>query len=75
MEHNLVDIDLVIENGLQSSEPGSKNLYDSVIEAVEKPLFMSLMSRFNHNQTKVANALGLNRGTTRKKLKQYGLID
>jgi Fis family transcriptional regulator len=27
-----------------------------------------------HNQTRAAQVLGLNRGTLRKKLKQYGLL-
>jgi Fis family transcriptional regulator len=33
-----------------------------------------VMKYTRHNQTKAANVLGLNRGTLRKKLKQYGLL-
>lgn len=49
-------------------------LYQSVIATFEKPLLKELMERNKYNQSKVAEILGLNRGTTRKKLKQYGLI-
>ncbi len=48
-------------------------LYKLVIEEVERPLLEVLMHRCGGNQTKVAQYLGLNRGTLRKKLKYYGL--
>jgi Fis family transcriptional regulator, factor for inversion stimulation protein len=48
-------------------------LYKLVIEEVERPLLEILMHRCDGNQTKVAQYLGLNRGTLRKKLKHYGL--
>ena len=48
-------------------------LYKLVVEEVERPLLEVLMHRCHGNQTKVAQYLGLNRGTLRKKLKHYGL--
>ncbi|WP_416884949.1 DNA-binding transcriptional regulator Fis [Marinospirillum sp.] len=50
------------------------NLYDMVLEEVEAPLLEAVMRYTEHNQTKASNLLGLNRGTLRKKLKQYNLI-
>jgi Fis family transcriptional regulator len=50
------------------------DLYDLVMQEVEAPLFASVMNYTRDNQSKAAALLGLNRGTLRKKLKQYNLI-
>ncbi|QGX39457.1 DNA-binding transcriptional regulator Fis [Permianibacter aggregans] len=49
------------------------NLYDLVLAEVEAPMLEVVMKQVRNNQTKAANLLGLNRGTLRKKLKQYDL--
>ena len=49
-------------------------LYDLVIGEVERPLFEAVMDYTNGNQSKAAGILGINRGTLRKKLKTYSLI-
>lgn len=51
------------------------DLYAMVMAEVEAPLFSAVMRHTAGNQTRAAEVLGLNRGTLRKKLKQYGLID
>lgn len=50
------------------------NVYEMVLSEVETPLLEVVMKYTRHNQTKAAEVLGLNRGTLRKKLKQYGLL-
>lgn len=50
------------------------NLYDLVLTEVEAPLLEAVMRHTNNNQTQASSLLGLNRGTLRKKLKQYDLI-
>jgi len=50
------------------------NVYELVMAEVEAPLLEVVMSYTRHNQTKAAEMLGLNRGTLRKKLKQYGQL-
>lgn len=50
------------------------NLYNMVIAEVEAPLLAIVMNQVKSNQTKAADLLGLNRGTLRKKLKQYDLL-
>ncbi|MGJ8513441.1 DNA-binding transcriptional regulator Fis [Carnimonas bestiolae] len=50
------------------------DLYQMVITEVEAPLLASVMEHVNGNQTAASQMLGLNRGTLRKKLKQYGLL-
>lgn len=50
------------------------NLYDLVLAEVEAPLLEVVMKQVRNNQTKASQVLGLNRGTLRKKLKQYKLI-
>lgn len=50
------------------------DVYDMVLAEVEAPMLEIVMKHTRHNQTKAAQVLGLNRGTLRKKLKQYGLL-
>lgn len=50
------------------------DVYEMVMAEVEAPLLEVVMKYTRHNQTKAATVLGLNRGTLRKKLKQYGLL-
>ena len=49
-------------------------VYDMVMAEVEAPMLEIVMKYTRHNQTKASQVLGLNRGTLRKKLKQYGLL-
>jgi Fis family transcriptional regulator len=50
------------------------NIYEMVMSEVEAPLFEEVMKYSRNNQTNASNLMGLNRGTLRKKLKQYGLL-
>ncbi|OED40888.1 methyltransferase [Endozoicomonas sp. (ex Bugula neritina AB1)] len=50
------------------------DVYDMVLSEVEAPLLETVMAYVKGNQTKASVLLGLNRGTLRKKLKQYGLL-
>jgi Fis family transcriptional regulator len=50
------------------------NVYDMVLAEVEAPLLARVLEYTRGNQTRAAEVLGLNRGTLRKKLKQYKLI-
>ena len=49
-------------------------LYELVLNEVEQPLLEVVMKHTDGNQSRTATILGLNRGTLRKKLKQYDLI-
>ena len=51
------------------------DVYQMVLAEVEAPLLTQIMQYTRNNQTKASRMLGLNRGTLRKKLKQYGLLD
>ena len=50
------------------------DVYNMVLAEVEAPLQESVMDYVQGNQTRASEVLGLNRGTLRKKLKQYGLL-
>lgn len=50
------------------------DVYQLVLSEIEAPLFEAVMTYTKDNQTKASEVLGLNRGTLRKKLKQYGLL-
>lgn len=51
-----------------------EGIYDMVIGQVEHALLESVMLHMRGNQTRAAEALGINRSTLRKKLKQYDLL-
>jgi Fis family transcriptional regulator len=57
---------------LNGDRPG--DLYDLVIGEVERPLFKAVLDYTHGNQSQAAGILGLNRGTLRKKLRYYSLI-
>lgn len=50
------------------------DVYQLVLSEVEAPLLEQVMKYTRNNQTRASTLLGLNRGTLRKKLKQYGLL-
>lgn len=52
----------------------TSDLYELVMAQVEPPLLESVLAYTKNNQSRAAEILGLNRGTLRKKLKQYNLI-
>ena len=52
----------------------TKELYSLVMAEIEPPLLEAAMKYTRNNQSKTAALLGLNRGTLRKKLKQYNLL-
>ncbi|MFN2329241.1 MAG: DNA-binding transcriptional regulator Fis [Chromatocurvus sp.] len=49
------------------------DFYQLVLSQVEPPLLREVMAYTRHNQTRAAEMLGLNRGTLRKKLRQYDI--
>jgi Fis family transcriptional regulator len=57
---------------LNGDRPG--DLYDLVMGEVERPLFKAVLDYTQGNQSQAAGILGLNRGTLRKKLRYYSLI-
>lgn len=56
---------------LDGHAPGE--LYQLMLGEVEKPLLEKVIQHTGGNQTRASEILGINRGTLRKKLKQYGL--
>lgn len=50
-------------------------LYKMVMGETEEALLRYVLQRTEHNQTHTAEILGMNRGTLRKKLRAYRLID
>ncbi len=60
-------------HSLNGHRPGA--LYDLVIGEVEKPLFRAVLNYTDGNQSRAAEILGINRGTLRKKLRDYRLTN
>lgn len=50
-----------------------EDLHQMVLREVEAPLFAEVLRHYDGNQSRTAAALGINRSTLRKKLKQYKL--
>lgn len=51
-----------------------RGLYEMVIAEVEAPLLEAVMTHTKGNQSNAAEILGMNRGTLRKKLREYKLV-
>ncbi len=49
------------------------DLYELVRAEIERPLLDMVMQYTRGNQTRAASMMGINRGTLRKKLKQYSM--
>lgn len=49
-------------------------MYDMMVRVVEKPLLEVVMEHAEHNQSRAAQWLGLNRNTLRKKLIEHKLL-
>ena len=50
-------------------------LYALVLREIEEPLFRAVMEYVDGNQCRAAEVLGINRGTLRRKLEDYGLVE
>ena len=59
-------------DSLNGDRPG--DLYTLVLGEVEQPLFKAVMDYTQGNQSQAAGILGINRGTLRKKLRTYSLL-
>lgn len=60
---------------VQLKDQAPNNLYELVLAEVEVPLIQAVMEFTKGNQSRAAILLGLSRGTLRKKLKIYGMLD
>jgi Fis family transcriptional regulator len=58
---------------LKGEEPSE--VYPMVLTEIEVPLLEVVMKQTKNNQSLTARMLGLSRGTTRQKLKKYGLLE
>ena len=58
---------------LRGTEPAG--VYDMMVQTVEKPMLEVVMQQADHNQSRAAQWLGLNRNTLRKKLLDHKLIN
>jgi Fis family transcriptional regulator len=48
-------------------------MYNMVINSVERPLLELVLEHVGGNQTRAAEMLGINRNTLRKKMQQFGI--
>ena len=57
---------------LRGGEPAA--MYEMILRVVEKPLLDVVMQHAEHNQSRAADWLGINRNTLRRKLVEHKLI-
>lgn len=50
-----------------------RNLHETIVKEVEKPLIMLILEKTRYNQSKTASILGINRNTLNKKIKDLGI--
>ncbi|MGE0757139.1 MAG: sigma-54 interaction domain-containing protein [Pirellulaceae bacterium] len=63
----------VVQQGLTKAGPNEDDLYNKIVNRVERELIAQVMLAVGSVQTKAAAKLGINRNTLHKKLKEYGL--
>lgn len=69
-------VQIAVEQYLNALDGESPNgMYELFLGQLEKPLLEAVLRHTRGNQSKTAEILGLNRGTLRSKLKQYGLME
>lgn len=80
---SIVDSNLTLRNSIEAALNNyfsnldgqmASDVYKLVLAEVELPLLEATLRYTRNNQTKASTVLGLNRGTLRKKLRQYDLI-
>lgn len=79
-ELETITLKQVVKNTLRNyfSNIGNEqpvDFYSILLEEIERPLLEVLINHTHYNQVKMAQILGISRGTLRKKLKQYGMLD
>ncbi len=57
---------------LEGIEPAG--IYEMMVKVVEKPMLEVVMQHADHNQSRAAEWLGLNRNTLRKKLLDHKMV-
>lgn len=57
---------------LDGVEPAA--MYDMILKVVERPLLDVVMRHADHNQSRAADWLGINRNTLRRKLVEHKLL-
>lgn len=60
---------------LAQADPEASDIYDRMVEALEREMLAQVLDRCRGIQIKAAAWLGMNRNTLHKKLRQYGLAD
>ena len=58
-------------NGIEKLDKG--DIYDRVLEQVERPLIRIVLEKTRGNQVRAADVLGINRNTLRKKISELGI--
>lgn len=72
MENTALVTSQVIHQMIKEGE--GANIHKRAMELLEKPLIEMTLINCRGNQTEAANILGINRGTLRKKMRQYGFM-
>lgn len=57
-----------------AGETPASNLYQHIVETIEKPLIVETLILVENNQRKAAEILGINRNTLRKKMQSLGIV-
>ena len=63
----------LVQQVVAASGPHGEDLYNKIVNRVERELFAQVLASCDNVQIKAALKLGINRNTLHKKLKEYGL--
>ena len=57
-----------------SKDPAYNNVYQKMLDLLEKPMLQRIMRTTDNNQSQAALVLGISRATLRTKLKRHNLL-
>lgn len=66
-------VQAVVQRGIVEASRSRMELYQYVVEKVERELIIAVLNQCENVQTKTAARLGINRNTLHKKMKDFGL--
>lgn len=64
-----------LENYFNELEGAPVDLYELVLSHVEPALLAVVLMKAKQNQSQAARWLGISRGTLRKRMKRYGMLE
>lgn len=72
---NVVELDLIELSSFIDTNRVDSNIRAQLVNELDRKLIGNCLIRYRGNQTRVAEVLGINRGTLRSRMKELGFME